>query len=142
VILADSGVFVALYNADDEYHERCVRLWDDSRTHLLVSPLVVAEVCYFLARDHGAEAEASFLETFAAGHLVLATLDGRDLSRMVELVRKYSDAGKFGKSGLGASDASVIALAERLGITQVATVDRRHFHAVRPAHCEALTLLP
>jgi uncharacterized protein len=142
VILADSGVFVALYNADDDFHERCVKLWDDPHTHFLVSPLVVAEVCYLLARNHGATAEASFLESFAAGDLVIAKLDERDLNRMAQLVRMYSDPKKFGRSGLGGADPSVIALAERLGITEVATVDRRHFRVVRPAHCAALTLLP
>ena len=58
---------------------------------------------------------------------------------MVELVRKYGD---LGKTGLGGADASVIALAERLRITEVATIDRRHFQVVRPAHCSAFTLLP
>jgi hypothetical protein len=43
---------------------------------------------------------------------------------------------------LGIADASVIAAAERLGATEVATLDRRHFHAVIPAHAEALKLLP
>jgi predicted nucleic acid-binding protein len=35
----------------------------------------------------------------------------------------------------------VIALAARLGITEVATLDQRHFRTVRPAHTEALILL-
>jgi uncharacterized protein len=39
-------------------------------------------------------------------------------------------------------DASVVAAAERLGITEVATVDRPHFGVVRPRHAEAFTLLP
>jgi len=63
------GVLIALYNADDKFHEQCLELWDEQQTHFLVSPLVVAEVCYFLGRDHGADAEASFLESFAAGDL-------------------------------------------------------------------------
>jgi hypothetical protein len=40
------------------------------------------------------------------------------------------------------SDASVVATAERLGEPNVATLDRRHFTVVRPAHVEAFTLLP
>jgi predicted nucleic acid-binding protein len=36
----------------------------------------------------------------------------------------------------------VIATAERLGVTEVATLDRRHFSVVRPRHTPALTLLP
>lgn len=42
----------------------------------------------------------------------------------------------------GVVDASVLALAERLGETKLATLDRRHFAAVRPLHTEALILLP
>jgi hypothetical protein len=43
---------------------------------------------------------------------------------------------------LGSVDASVIAVAERLAIQEVATLDRRHFSVVRPLHVAALTLLP
>ena len=43
---------------------------------------------------------------------------------------------------LGTSDASVVAVAERLGIAEVATLDRRHFSVVRPKHVPAFTLLP
>ncbi len=42
----------------------------------------------------------------------------------------------------GVVDASVIALAERLGESRIATLDQRHFRAVRPAHAETLSLLP
>jgi uncharacterized protein len=40
------------------------------------------------------------------------------------------------------TDASVIAFAERLKVSEVATLDRRHFHAVTSAHTAALDLLP
>jgi len=43
---------------------------------------------------------------------------------------------------LGAADASVIAIAERLKLTEVATLDHRHFTVVRPSHVNAFTLLP
>ena len=43
---------------------------------------------------------------------------------------------------LGGTDAGLIAIAERLGVTRIATLDHRHFRVVRPAHCEALTILP
>jgi predicted nucleic acid-binding protein len=43
---------------------------------------------------------------------------------------------------LGTTDATVIAIAERLGLAEVATLDRRHFTVVRPVHVSALTLLP
>jgi predicted nucleic acid-binding protein len=55
---------------------------------------------------------------------------------MAELVRQYADFP------LGSADASVIAVAERLGATTIATIDLRHFRAVKPAHCAAFELLP
>lgn len=59
-----------------------------------------------------------------------------DLARIVELTEAYADLP------LGGTDASVIAVAERLGFETVATLDRRHFSVVRPRHAEFLTLLP
>jgi predicted nucleic acid-binding protein len=52
------------------------------------------------------------------------------------LVTTYADLP------LGTTDATVIALAERLGVREIATLDRRHFTVVRPRHVPALTLLP
>jgi predicted nucleic acid-binding protein len=56
--------------------------------------------------------------------------------RIAELVARYRDLP------LGTVDASVVATAERLGVNDIATVDRRHFTGVRPAHVAAFTLLP
>jgi predicted nucleic acid-binding protein len=75
-------------------------------------------------------------DSFADGTLLLARLAESDTSRMAALVRQYSDMK------IGASDASIIALGERLDVVQVATLDRRHFTVIRPVHCVAFELLP
>lgn len=59
-----------------------------------------------------------------------------DYARMADLVDQYSDFP------LGTSDASVVALAERLDVPEVGTLDVRHFSVVRPKHVRTLTLLP
>jgi len=64
------------------------------------------------------------------------TIVDLELERMAELVETYADFP------LGTTDAAVIAVAERLGIVEIATLDRRHFHAVRPRHASNFTLLP
>ncbi|MGH3612793.1 MAG: PIN domain-containing protein [Pseudonocardia sp.] len=61
-------------------------------------------------------------------------LDG-DLRRMAELVRRYSDRR-------GATDASIIAVAERLGVKRIATLNRRDFDNVRPAHAAGFDIVP
>lgn len=55
---------------------------------------------------------------------------------MIELVDTYRDVP------LGTVDATVVASAERLGIGDVATLEHRHFGAVRPRHVQHFTLLP
>ena len=44
--------------------------------------------------------------------------------------------------GLGFVDASIIAVAERFTVTTVATLNRRDFAVVRPAHRDAFELVP
>jgi predicted nucleic acid-binding protein len=67
---------------------------------------------------------------------MLVDLLPSDLARMAELVTKYSALR------LDPTDASVIAIAERLNVRQVATLDRRDFSVVRPRHAEAFKILP
>jgi predicted nucleic acid-binding protein len=68
--------------------------------------------------------------------IIIVDLGLADYERMAELVETYADFP------LGTTDAAVVAVAERLQIIDVATLDRRHFSVVRPWHVEAFTLLP
>jgi predicted nucleic acid-binding protein len=68
--------------------------------------------------------------------LTVVDLELVDYERMADLVEAYADFP------LGTTDAAVIAVAERLNLTEIATLDRRHFHAVRPQHTEAFALSP
>lgn len=77
-----------------------------------------------------------FLADLAAGEFIVEPVAAGDWMRIAELVARYHDLP------LGTVDASVVATAERLGIEEIATLDRRHFTVVRPAHTAALTLLP
>ncbi len=68
--------------------------------------------------------------------MTVEPLIGPDWQRIRELVERYADLP------LGGTDASLIAIAERLGSTRVATLDRAHFHVIRPTHCDAFELVP
>ena len=103
---------------------------------LLVPTLCVAEVSHLLSSRAGQDAEVRLLGDLAAGNLILEPFEPADLMRTAELVHIYRDLP------LGTVDASVVAAAERLEITTIATLDRRHFGVVRPAHAEGFELLP
>ena len=102
---------------------------------LLVPVLVVTEVTYLLGSRLGAAAEVRFLGDLAAGNLIPEPVVPADWLRIAELVARYSDLP------LGTVDASVVAAAERLGASEIATLDRRHFTVVKPAS-GPFTLLP
>jgi hypothetical protein len=96
----------------------------------------VTEVVYLLGSRLGTDAEVRFVGDLAAGAFVVEPVAAVDWLRIAELVSRYRSLP------LGTVDASVVAAAERLGISEVATVDRRHFSVVRPAHVSAFDLLP
>jgi predicted nucleic acid-binding protein len=98
--------------------------------------LVITEVAYLIATRLGVEPEIRFLGDLASGSFSIDSVPPGDWLRIAELVATYRDLP------LGTVDASVVAAAERLGIIDVATVDRRHFGVVRPNHTDAFTLRP
>jgi hypothetical protein len=136
VIVVDTGPLVAAADADDRHHAACSHLLLTSREPLIVPAPVIVEVGYLLDREIGPRAEASFLRTLAAGGLPVEPTQSADLERAAELIERYEDLR------LGTVDALVIAVAERLGVTKIATVDRRHFSVVRPAHVDGFELVP
>ena len=139
MIVCDTGPLVAAAIKDDARHRECVDLFTAlhlAGRRILVPGPVVAEVGYLLARQGGARVEAQFLTSLAERTLWPVELTAEDYRRSAELVLTYKDLP------LGTTDATVIALCERLGLSEVATLDRRHFTVVRPRHVEAITLLP
>ena len=139
MILCDTGPIVAAALAGDDQHRVCVELFTGlplANRELLVPATVAAEVGYLLNREAGPEVEVLFLAALADADFTPADLTAVDYRRASELVTTYADLP------VGTTDATVIALAERLGVEEVATLDHRHFAVVRPPHIPALTLLP
>ena len=136
MILVDTNVLVAAARTADTNHNAAARLLETIDEPLLVPPTVLTEVCYLLNEWGGPGAEARFLRDIRPGGLQLAELTTADVARVADLVERYADLR------LGGTDASLVAIAERLRIDRIATFDRRHFTVVRPAHVAAFTLLP
>ncbi|MHB2021753.1 MAG: PIN domain-containing protein, partial [Mycobacteriales bacterium] len=84
----------------------------------------------------GPAAQAEFLLLLTRGRLQPVDLTGGDWQRCAELVATYTNLR------LDLMDASIVAVAERLNLTELATLNRRDFTVVRPRHVDAFTLLP
>jgi uncharacterized protein len=132
--VVDAGPLYAAADGDDQDHEACRSILSRADLRLVVPAFAVAEATYFVGRRLGAPAEAVFLR--GLGALDVEGPSREDFDRMAQLVETYADFP------LGGTDASVIALAERVGAGIVVTLDRRHFAAVKPNHRDAFQLLP
>lgn len=85
---------------------------------------------------NASKAETAFLRGVADGDFEPVGLTAVDFAGVAELTDQYDDLP------LGVTDASVVAIAERLDIVDIATTDRRHFSVVRPTHAREFRLLP
>ena len=129
-------MLLAAGNSKDQAHRACVRLLRQAVGPLLVPSPVLGKVGYLLQSRVGPQAEVTFLRSFGGDGFQVSELEHQDIPRMAELVETYMDLP------LGIVDAAVIAIAERLRLTEIATLDQRHFAVVRPSHIRAFTLLP
>lgn len=84
----------------------------------------------------GAKVEAAFLRSIVQEKLTVVDLELVDYERMAELV----EITLISHSVLPMRPSSRVA--ERLGLVEIATLVRRHFHAVRPRHVDGFELLP
>lgn len=135
-LILDTGPLLAALDAADPDHARCAALLTDSTEDLVVPALVLAELDYWCSRRLSPDAWLIFLDDVLAGAYRVEPPTPADLARCRDLQARYRDLA------LGVVDASVVALAERLEESKVASLDQRHFRAVRPTHVAALDVLP
>jgi uncharacterized protein len=126
----------AYVDADDRHHAESLDLLLHHPGPLVVPVLVITEVAHLIGSRLGSDAEVRFLGDLAAGDFAIEPVMAGDWLRIAELVSRYRDLP------LGTVDSSVVATAERLRITRIATLDRRHFSIVRPNHTDSFELLP
>jgi predicted nucleic acid-binding protein len=133
--LLDTGFLLAVIDADDNLHASCVEALE-SETNPILPDVVLPELAYLILRELGYPTLTSFLRAIAAGEIAQAHSTPQDLARAAELLEKYAD------NKVDFVDCVIVAMAERLNLTRVLTVDRRHFTMFRPKHCEYFEVAP
>jgi predicted nucleic acid-binding protein len=131
MIVADTGAIVALIDRSDRHHAAMVELYEGPSAWVLPWA-ILPEVDYLVAKYLGPRAEEAFLEDLAGGIFRVEWGRDADLDRARTLARRHRALR------LGLVDATVIAVAERLGAGAIATLDVRHFGAVAIAGRPAL----
>jgi len=136
VIVLDTSVIYALLDAADHLHRQARDWYGGLDDELVTTPLVLAEADHLAVTRGGVHAVRAFRDDVRAG--------AYGVDWWPSAPRESADvADRYGSLGIGLTDASLVALAARVGTTDIATFDERHFRAVIPlAAGDAFRLLP
>ena len=121
-IICDTGAILDYLVASAPDHRAFRAVFDGARARY-VPGLVLAEVDYFLRRER--PAMRAFVQDIRRGAFLYAPPTEAQLTRALAIDAAYATLE------LGLVDASIVALAEELNVTRLATRDVRDFSAVR-----------
>jgi predicted nucleic acid-binding protein len=135
-IVADSGAVYGLYDRRDASHAGIRAAVEKARDILVLPAPILGEIDYLLRVRLGNVALLRFLADIQEGAFSIEQVTLADLRRCASLIAKYHDLD------LGLADASVVAVAERIGTDRILTVDLRDFRTLRSARGKPFRLLP
>ena len=136
MILLDTSGLLAALDASEEHHAAAAAALRRATEPRILSPFVLAELDYLLARHVSGRVGRALLAQVANGAYDLAPFDAEDVGRALEVLERYADLD------LGLADASVVVLAERHRTVDVLTLDERHFRAIRGPRGRPFRILP
>ncbi len=136
-VLVDTGPLVAVVDASDKDHRRCVDALKRLSDPMISTWAVITEAAYLLGQTQNpVDSQDALLETLDRQVVVIAELGREDIPRIRALIRKYRDLP------MDLADASLVRVAERDAIRRVFTLDRRDFKVYRPGRRETFTVIP
>jgi hypothetical protein len=133
-VLLDAGPLAAVLDPRDQWHEQSMAAWPWLMRRCVTTEAVVTEAAHLQVRGKGrAWAPLDFL--IGAG-IPIIPLEPAAHRRAVRLMQQYQDLP------MDYGDATLVVLAEALGIGDVFTTDRRGFVAYRGPRGGAFRILP
>jgi predicted nucleic acid-binding protein len=125
MIVADTGAVIALVDRKDRHHRAIVKAYDATADDWVLPWAILPEVDYLLGAHVSAAAQDAFLADLSDGSYAVQWGTEEDLDDAQRLTQQYAALR------LGLVDAVVMAIAGRLRATAIATLDVRHFDAVK-----------
>lgn len=135
IILDTSGLLAAI-DGSQRLHRAAADTLRRSPGPFLLSPFVLAELDYLLSLRVSLPAAAALLGQVAVGAYRLEPMDAVDVARAAEIIDRYRDLG------IGLADASLVVLAERHQVSDLLTLDERHFRVVTGPRGRPFRILP
>ena len=133
-LLFDTGPFVALLDASEKNHERCVEFFEEFKGQLFTTEPVLTEVLYLLGPS--VKSQKTGIEFILKGGAILVPQSTNSLKRGLELMEKYKDIP------MDFADSTLVALGEEMEITEIFTLDIKGFSTYRMHNKKAFRLWP
>ncbi len=134
--LVDSSFLYATVDRGDKNHLQVVGLLANLTDDLFLPTTILEEVVYLLQAQLGHVQVRYFVHQLESSPIRIEVIRKADLTRIYELMDLYADVK------LDFVDASLVAVAERLKIHRILTMDRRDFLMIEPNHCDCFEILP
>ncbi len=134
--ILDTSFLFALTDQSDRNHNKVLAIIQNVNEPLILPIVVLPEISYLLASRLGHKTMRHFVSSLATSTVQVEQVVLEDFIRIHQILEQYAD------SQLDFTDAAIVALAERLEVTRVYTLDRRDFSMIRPRHCEYFELFP
>lgn len=136
ILLVDSSGLLAALDKGERQHRLVTQLLKAESRTLVTTDFVLAEVDYLILTRLGPKAEQSFIRQLVGGAFT------RELVTDVDLIRAHAISTRYQEHALGLTDATLMALSERLNVKSLLTLDHRHFAMFRNKKGHSLELLP
>ena len=114
-ILIDSGPLIALFDADDNFHQRIQLFFKNHQLSFITTLAVVTEVSHML--NFSIKAQLDFFEWIMRKGVIISDINQNDIPRIMELTDKYADVP------IDFADATLLVAAEKTGIRKIASLD-------------------
>ncbi|MBI2535879.1 MAG: PIN domain-containing protein [Gemmatimonadetes bacterium] len=129
--IVDTGPLVAYLDARDPVHATVAQRWDGFTGHLATTSAVITEGMHFVAELREGPLHLAALVA-DSGMEVYDLTQPPELHEAARLMEKYAD------TPMDFADATLVLLAEALGIDDVFTLDYRGFSVYRTRQGRAL----
>jgi len=116
LILVDTSLLIAYYDAGDEYHTQVRNFFASCTSELVTTCGCITEVMWLLAPDW--QLQNNFLVAVVNNIYKCERLLAADFARIIELNAQYADLPD------DFADLSLVAISERLNIAAIATLDK------------------
>ena len=134
MILIDTGPIVALFDKDDRYHAACVDILKKVKEPLVTTWPVITECFYLL--NFSWQVQDNLWLFLLRGGVDIHGIEKNHFMQCRDLMKRYKDLP------MDLADATLVTLADLLGISRIFTLDHKDFTIYRFQQKKRFTLIP